>query len=310
MIVAARPRPNVKGSAGGVDVVVLDGVSRSFGTVHAVSGLTLRLQRGESVALLGPNGAGKTTTISLLLGLLTPDQGRVRLLGTDPADAVAAGRVGVMLQDGGLMRGVRVGELLDMLRRQYTSPLSLERVIDLAQLHGLRERLVHRLSGGETQRLRLAVALIGDPELLVLDEPTAAMDVEARRAFWAEMANQATRGRSVLFSTHYLEEADEHADRVLVLAAGRLMADGSPAAIKASVGTRAVRCTIDQGSGGLDRLPGVTSVREEGGRVELLSRDTDATLRALVAHYPGAHDIDVGGIGLEEAFLALSATAA
>ncbi len=305
--VASGPPSNTAGSAHAADVVELSNVAPSFGPVPAVSGLTLSIRRGQTVALLGPNGAGKTTTISMMLGLLRPDEGRVRIFGATAGAAVASGRVGAMLQDGGLVRGVLVRELLEMLRGQYRSPMALDRVITIAQMQGLENRLVHRLSGGETQRLRLAIAFIGDPELLVLDEPTAAMDVEARRAFWGEMANQVKRGCTVLFSTHYLEEADEHCDRVLVLAAGRLVADGSPAAIKASVGTRAVRFSLDAGTDGLDGLPGVTSVRVVGGRVELHSTNTDATLRALLARRPDTHDIDIGGIGLEEAFLALSA---
>jgi ABC-2 type transport system ATP-binding protein len=287
-------------------VIALYEAARAFGPLRALKPLTLTVRPGERIALLGPNGAGKTTAISVMLGLLAPDTGSVRLFGQDPAAAIAAGRVGAMLQDGGLMRGVRVRELLAMLAAQYSAPISVERVCALAQLGGLEDRLVQQLSGGQSQRVRVAIALIGNPELLILDEPTAAMDVEARRTFWAAMAEQSAAGRTILFSTHYLEEADEIADRVILLAAGRLVADGTPEEIKASVGLRAVRFAADAPIDGLEHLPGVTSVAIRAKRVELYSTDTDATLRGLIAGHPGAREIEVGGIGLEEAFLALT----
>ena len=292
-----------------VAAIALDEAARSFGAVRALKPLTLRVRPGEMVALLGPNGAGKTTAISTMLGLLEPDSGSVQLFGLEPAAAIRDGRVGAMLQDGGLMRGARVRELLTMLAAQYPAPISIERACALAQLGGLEDRLVQGLSGGQCQRVRVALALIGNPDLLILDEPTAAMDVEARRTFWAAMAEQSAAGRTILFSTHYLEEADEIADRIVLLAAGRLVADGTPADIKAAVGLRAVRFAADGPIDGLEHLPGVTSVAIGPRRVELRSTDTDATLRGLIAGHPGARDIEVGGIGLEEAFLALTDTA-
>ena len=288
--------------------VRIERISKSFGALPAVNDLTIDIRRGETVALLGPNGAGKTTTISMLLGLVRPDHGRISIFGTDPESAVAAGMVGAMLQDGGLLAGVRIRELLEMLSRQYPAPMAVARACRLAQLEGLENRFVDRLSGGQTQRLRVAVALIGNPELLVLDEPTAAMDVEARRTFWRDIGAQATEGRTILFSTHYLEEADDHCDRVIVIGGGRLLADGTPAAIKSSVAMRAVRFSLDGRPDGLDRLPGVSSMEVRGRHVELLCSDTDSTLRALLAQRADAHDIEVGGVGLEEAFLALTET--
>ena len=288
--------------------VRIEGITRSFGAVTAVNDLSLDIRRGETVALLGPNGAGKTTTISMLLGLLQPDRGRITVLGTDPGTAVSSGRVGAMLQDGGLLAGVRIRELLKMLRSQYAAPMTVERAVHLAQLGGLEDRFVDRLSGGQAQRLRVAVALIGNPELLVLDEPTAAMDVEARRTFWRDIGAQAAEGRTILFSTHYLEEADDHCDRVIVIGGGRLLADGTPEAIKASSGRRAIRFLLDGRPDGLDRLTGVSAVEVRGRRVELRCSDTDSALRALVAERPDAHDIEVGGVDLEEAFLALTET--
>lgn len=289
------------------DAVVFEAVSKRFGAVQAVDGLSLTITRGETVALLGPNGAGKSTTIGMLLGLLEPTAGTVRVLGGTPREAVEAGRVAAMLQDGGLMPGVKVGELLAFVRGLYPDPMPLERALEAANLEGLADRRVDRLSGGQAQRLRFAMALIGDPEILVLDEPTAAMDVEARRAFWAAMRAEAAAGRTLLFATHYLEEADENADRVVVIGLGRVIADGTPAKIKALAGGRTVRFTLDgPSSEGLDRLPGVHAVELHGQTVLLRTRDADATVWALYDRRDQVRDLEVAGADLEEAFLALT----
>jgi ABC-2 type transport system ATP-binding protein len=289
------------------DAVILARVSRSFGPVRAVEGLSMRVGRGETVALLGPNGAGKTTTITMLLGLERPDAGNIAVLGLSPGAAIARGLVGAMLQDGGMMPGVQIAELLAMVRTLFPAPLSLEEAITVAQLHGLERRRVDRLSGGQSQRLRLAMALIGDPELLILDEPTAAMDVEARRNFWHAMRGFVERGRTLMFSTHYLEEADSAADRIVLMARGRVVADGTPSAIKDSVGLRVIRFSVlRDGTAGLETLPGAVSVSASGDRVELRCRDTDATLRALLAARPDAYDIEVSGVALEDAFISIT----
>jgi ABC-2 type transport system ATP-binding protein len=213
-------------------IVTFDEVTRCYGSRTALDGLTLRIEPGETVALLGPNGAGKTTTVELLLGLATPDQGQVRLFGGPPAEAVARGRVGAMLQDAGLPTGVTVTELIDLIRGLYPDPLPLGDALRLCDLEQVAGRRVERLSGGQRQRVRLALALAGNPDLLVLDEPTAALDVAARRAFWQRLRAGAVAGRTVLFATHRLEEADATADRVVVLARGRLVADGTPGQLK------------------------------------------------------------------------------
>jgi ABC-2 type transport system ATP-binding protein len=210
----------------------------------ALAGLDLHVAAGETVALLGPNGAGKTTTIGLLLGLLSPGRGQVLVCGRPPSRAVAGGLAGAMLQDAGLMPGVRVGELLAMVRGLYPRPLPVDELAGLADLGSLLGRRADRLSGGQAQRVRFAVAIAGDPLLLVLDEPTSAMDVHARRNFWRQIHAFAGRGRTVLFATHYLQDADDAADRVVVIKAGRKIADGSPAAIKANYGDRQVRFTL------------------------------------------------------------------
>ena len=301
-----RPPASPDGAAAS-DAVRVDHVSRSYGAVRAVDDVSLSVERGQTVALLGPNGAGKTTTITMLLGLGRPDVGTVAVLGMSPEDAVARGLIGAMLQDGGMMPGVQVGELLAMARNLFPAPLSLETTIAVAQLEGLEKRRVDRLSGGQSQRLRLAMALVGDPELLILDEPTAAMDVEARRNFWHAMRGFTDRGRTILFSTHYLEEADTTADRVILMARGRVVADGTPAAIKNSVGLRVIRFAVVRAeTSGFDSLPGVVAASAHGNRVELRCSDTDLALRALLSARPDAHDIEVSGIALEDAFLSIT----
>jgi ABC-2 type transport system ATP-binding protein len=289
-------------------IATFDGVTRRYGQVTAVDGLSLQLQRGQTVALLGPNGAGKTTTVELLLGLASPDAGVVRLFGGPPADAVAAGRVGAMLQDAGLPQGARVAELIGLVRSLYPDPLPLQDILRLTDLEPLAQRQVQRLSGGQRQRVRLALALAGNPELLVLDEPTAALDVDARRGFWHRVRAYVSAGRTVLFATHRLEEADAVADRVVVIAGGRLLADGTPDQVKAQA---AGRSTISVAAGGLPRyllenLPAVETVRQDRGRLTLSTTDPDATVRALLQHVPHAKGLEVTRAGMEEAFLHLT----
>jgi ABC-2 type transport system ATP-binding protein len=289
-------------------MATLDGVTRRYGQITAVDGLSLQIQRGQTVALLGPNGAGKTTTVELLLGLANPDQGVVRLLGGPPAAAVAAGRVGAMLQDAGLPQGARVAELIGLVRSLYPQPLSLAEVLRLADLEGVARRQVQRLSGGQRQRVRLALALAGNPQLLVLDEPTAALDVDARRSFWQRVRGYVSAGRTVLFATHRLEEADAVADRVVVIAGGRLLADGTPDQVKAQA---AGRSTISVAADGLSRyllenLPAVETVRQDRGRLTLSTSDPDATVRALLQQAPNVQGLEVRRAGMEEAFLHLT----
>jgi ABC-2 type transport system ATP-binding protein len=224
----------------------LDGVTRRFGAITAVDGLSLHIERGETVALLGPNGAGKTTAVEVLLGLMQPDAGTVRLFGGRPADAVARGRVGAMLQDAGLPSGATVAELIGLMQGLYPDPLSLEDALRLTDLGDVAGRQTQRLSGGQRQRVRLAMALAGNPELLVLDEPTAALDVEARRGFWDRARASVAEGRTLLFATHRLEEADAVADRVVVISRGRLVADGTPDEVKAQ--------SVDESTGDLPEL--------------------------------------------------------
>jgi ABC-2 type transport system ATP-binding protein len=281
-------------------------VVKTFGPVLAVDGACLDIPRGETVALLGRNGAGKSTTIALLLGLDEPDSGTVRLFGGPPARAVAAGRVGAMLQEGRPIRRVTVRELVTFVASTFPDPLPVAETLALAGLGDLASRRVDKLSGGQIQRVRFAVALAGGPELIVLDEPTAALDVEARRAFWVSMRAYADRGNTVLFSTHYLEEADQNADRIVVIDHGQIVADGTSERIKGSAGGHLV--SFDPAGRGVEEftlLPGVISAEVRGGRARLRTDDSDATVVAL-AGLDAVRRLEVTQATLEDAFLMLT----
>jgi ABC-2 type transport system ATP-binding protein len=302
------PRAGItNGSAEGIRLV---GLHKSFGDVEAVRGVDIEIARGETVALLGPNGAGKSTTIDMLLGLSRPDAGEVSVFGHSPTEAVRAGLVSGMLQVGELIRQLTVREIVTMMGTLYPSPRPVDEVLKVTGLTELAARMTQKLSGGEAQRVRFAIALVAGSDLLVLDEPTVALDVEGRRDFWAAMRAVAAGGRTVLFATHYLEEADEYADRIVLLARGRVVADGPSTEIKARVGLRTIRATLP----GVDlealrRLPGVTSVDQRGDAVTLRCGDADAALHQLLREHPETCDIEVRGAGLEEAFLELTGDA-
>jgi ABC-2 type transport system ATP-binding protein len=288
--------------------VQLVDLAKSFGAVQAVQGVDITVARGETVALLGPNGAGKSTTIDMMLGLTRPDRGHVVLFGMPPVDAIKAGAVGVMLQTGALIRDLSVRELITMMASLYPDPLGVEEVLDVAALSEVAERRTQKLSGGQTQRARFAIALVSNPDLLVLDEPTVGLDVEARRGFWTVMRAFAARGKTVVFATHYLEEADAYADRVVLMSRGRVVADGPSTEIKARVGRRTIRATLaDVDLHALTCLPGVAVADRHGDSVALQCTDADSAVRALLSAYPGAHDIEIRGAALEEAFLELTA---
>jgi ABC-2 type transport system ATP-binding protein len=284
----------------------LRGVVKSYGSVRAVDGIDLTVPVGESLALLGLNGAGKSTTINMILGLIEPDAGDVTVLGRTPEAALRAGALGGMLQDTKLIPRVSIREVVEFVRGTYAEPMPMADLLRVAQLTELADRRLDKLSGGQAQRVRFALALAGNPQLLILDEPTAALDVESRRELWTSMREYADRGNTILFSTHHLDEADQNADRVVVVAKGNVIADGAPGDIKGLVVGRTVSFTLgDRSSAGLDRLPGVRMVEIQGHRAQLNTTDSDATVQSLVRQGL-MHDLEVTSPGLEEAFIALA----
>ena len=287
-----------------------DGVTHRYGRHVALDGLCLEVSRGETVALLGPNGAGKSTTMSLLLGLTRPQAGTVEVLGTAPRLAVAQGRIGAMLQTGtgtGLPSHVRVDVMLRLVMRLYRSPAPFDLTVERAGIGRLLRRQTHQLSGGEAQRVRFAAAIAGDPELVLLDEPTAAMDVASRRSFWQMIHQLGKQGRTVVFATHHLQEADQIATRVVVINHGKVVADGAGATLKAAVTARQVRFSCPSAQHDrLDSLEGVTDVTVAGDCVVLDSLDTDATLWALMRNKVDFSHLEITSAGLEEAFAFLT----
>jgi ABC-2 type transport system ATP-binding protein len=287
--------------------VDLRGLTKRYGPVTAVDSLDLRLAPGEVVALLGPNGAGKSTTVDMLLGLTRPDDGAVRLFGRTPREAVEAGLVGAMLQNSRLPDDVEVTELVELYASLHRTPLPAGEALARAGIADLAKRRTSALSGGQQQRVRFALAIVADPALIVLDEPSAGMDVQSRRDFWATVRELAAADRTVVFATHYLEEADDFADRIVLLRSGRVVADGTGSQIKATVSGRVVRATVPGAAHHtLAALPGVAECEVRGEAAVLRCTDSDAALRALLTAHPGARDIEITSLGLEEAFLALT----
>jgi ABC-2 type transport system ATP-binding protein len=291
-------------------ILDVQGLCRRFGSTEAVAGVDLHVTAGETVALLGPNGAGKSTTLAMILGLLSPTAGQVAIGGRAARQAVASGLVGAMLQSGagsGLPPGTRVGELVRFVASLYAAPLSPPAVLRHAGLASLAHRKVDHLSGGELQRVRFALAICPDPQLLILDEPTVGLDVPSRRSFWETVRAFAAEGRAVLFATHYLAEAAETAGRVVVMHRGYVVADGTVDEIRRTAAIRRVRFHApDADAGALRALPAVQQIRQAGGEISLDSTDSDATVRGLILSGTTFTDLEVSGAALEDAFLALT----
>lgn len=303
------------GSAAGVDAVSLTGLRRHFGlgerTVKAVDGLDLRIRRGEVVALLGPNGAGKTTTLDMLLGLADPSGGTVSVFGEKPGKAAKAGSIAGVLQTGGLLSDLTVRETVEVIASLH-GPAALARVAEVlaaTDLQPLARRRIAKCSGGEQQRVKFALALVADPDILVLDEPTAGMDVNSRRHFWDVMRADADAGRTIIFATHYLEEAEQFARRTVVMHRGVIVADAPTAQLRANLGGRTLAASLP--ADGADALvrnltetEGITDVRVDAERVSLRAIDSDAAASALLN--AGAHDLEIAAPTLETAFTALT----
>jgi ABC-2 type transport system ATP-binding protein len=298
---ASRQRANF-----GAVVASLEGVSKNYGEVRALRNVNFSVHAGQVVALLGPNGAGKTTAVKLLLGLLQPNSGKTRVFGGDPTNPQNRMRTGAMLQVGRVPETLRVGEHIDLFSSYYTNPLPIAEVLAAAGLEKLRDRKFGDLSGGQRQRTLFALAICGNPDLLFLDEPTAGLDVEARRSLWEEIRRLVDQGKTVLLTTHYLEEADALADHIAVINQGEIICEGTPAEIKAQNGGKRIRCITTLSLASLLQIPGVTDVRQDRDAVEIQAREAEPVVRALLARDASLSGLEIKSAGLEEAFLALT----
>lgn len=290
------------------DVVTIEGLRHTYGRTLALDGVDLTVAPGECVALLGPNGAGKTTLVNALTGLQRPTAGRVEIDGDDPQRAETRKRIGVVQQSVGFPRTLTVGELVAGWAVRYGRTASAaEPVLRELGITDLRGRRTHKLSGGQQQRLQLAMALVADPTLLVLDEPTAGLDVASRRAFWRILAARRARGAAVLLTTHQIEEAAATADRVVVLHEGRVVAEGSPIELTSRLPDRSIsaRTTLDEPH--LHKLPGVVDVTVDAGRARLTSTAPEAAVRTLLDADPYLTDLRVEAASLEEAVVSITA---
>ena len=297
------PRP-----AGGSQpaAIALRRVHKNFGAVQAVKDIDLDISSGEIVAFLGPNGAGKTSTIDIILGLSQPTAGTAEVFGMEPRQAITRGLVSAVLQTGGLLKDFTVRETAEYTASLFVQPRPVDEALNRAGITGIGDRLVGKCSGGEQQRLRFAMALLSDPELLILDEPTTGMDVEGRRGFWGAIRQDTARGRTVLFATHYLEEADAYADRIILLRHGQIVADGTSSEVKAMAAGRTVRATLaDADPVALSAIPGADNVEVRGDTVLVHSTDSDAVARYLLTKTQ-ARDLEINTRGLEDAFIALT----
>ena len=287
-------------------VASLAGVSKNYDAVKALVSVDFNVRAGEVVALLGPNGAGKTTAVKLLLGLMTPNSGKVQVFGADPTNPDNRLRTGAMLQVGRVPETLRVREHIDLFSTYYRRHLPIADVLAAAGLEKLRDRKFGELSGGQKQRVLFALAICGDPDLIFLDEPTVGLDVEARRMLWDEIRRMVSRGKTVLLTTHYLQEADALADRIAVINQGRIIAEGTPSEIKAQTSGKKIRCITSLSADALRRLPGVREVHEDRDAVEIHAAEAEAIVRELLARDAGLTGLEISSAGLEEAFLALT----
>jgi ABC-2 type transport system ATP-binding protein len=287
--------------------VQLENASKSFGSLQALRNVSFKVETGEVVAFLGPNGAGKTTAISLMLGLRSPSSGTAKIFGANPREPKNRARIGVMLQESGVPGLLKVRELIELFSRFYSQPLMVSKVLEIANLTEKANAIASSLSGGQKQRLYFALAVCGNPDVLFLDEPSVALDVESRRSFWQEIAGFAKTGKTVILTTHYLEEADALANRIVVIDKGEIVAQGSPAQIKARVGGKNISFKlVGQQTKLLENLPGVQRSSLIGETVNLYSLEPELVLREIFARDLKIANLSVIGAGLEEAFLEIT----
>jgi ABC-2 type transport system ATP-binding protein len=291
-------------------IAELRGVTKTYGSVVALDNLTLELEAGRVTAILGPNGAGKTSAIRLLLGLSRPTRGTVALCGADPRSPAARRRTGVMLQIAKVPETLTVREHVHLFCSYYPAPMTVAAALDAAELTAVADRRYGNLSGGQRQRVQFALAICGNPDLLFLDEPTVGLDVEARRGFWQQIRRLASAGRTIVLTTHYLEEADALADRVVMLRAGAIVADGAPHQIKARVASRRIRCVTTLPASAIEALTGVSGVTRDGSTTAIMTSDAEHVVRQLLWRDPGLSALEISGAGLEEAFLTLTSAPA
>ena len=295
--------------AQGRPVAKLHSVTKRYGPVTALDNFSMTLHAGEVVALLGPNGAGKTTAVRLLLGLIGADAGSVRVLGRDPRDADARTRIGAMLQVSRVPEMMRVREHIDLFRSYYPRPLSTDEVIRTARLESVANQMFGKLSGGQKQRTLFGLALCGNPDLIFLDEPTVGMDIESRRALWDQVRALSAAGKTVLLTTHYLEEADLLASRIVVINKGKLLCEGTSAEIKQRVSGRRIRCITKLDSGFLQSLPSVSEVQQDREAVVILAEHPERVVREMLLRDESLHGLEISAAALEDAFLALTSDA-
>ena len=306
MIATLEETQNLQRASSRTVVASLEGVSKNYGDVRALGNVKFTVLAGQVVALLGPNGAGKTTAVKLLLGLIQPNSGKARVFGGDPTNPQNRMRTGAMLQVGKVPETLRVREHIDLFSSYYPNPMPLEEALAAAGLEKLSDRKFGDLSGGQRQRTLFALAICGNPDLLFLDEPTVGLDVEARRALWEEIRRLVDRGKTVLLTTHYLQEADALADRIAVIHQGEIIAEGTPAEIKAQTSGKRIRCITALSLASLRQIPGVTDAKQDREAVEIHAREAEPVVRALLARDFSLSGLEITSAGLEEAFLALT----
>ena len=287
--------------------IEIKNVSKQYQNKKAVDNLSLTIEEGSIVALLGPNGAGKSTTINMILGLTEPTSGQIQLLGKSPKEKSVRNKIGAMLQEVSVIDGLKVRETIDLFRSYYSNPLSTNELLKISNLEADQNKFASDLSGGQKRRLGFALALAGNPDVLFLDEPTVGMDITSRQIFWETIRSFAGSGKTIILTTHYLEEADNLADRVVVINQGKIIADGTLDEIKASTGMQHVSFTIGENvtSDELLRLPGVTDVQQTGRRVKVYGANTDQILFSVIRNNFDVSDIETHKSGLEDAFQSL-----